>query len=346
MSLADETGSVREAHRFDEAALERYLVNALPGFAGPITPRQFKGGQSNPTFLIETPGARYVLRKKPPGKLLPSAHMIEREYAAISALGAQGYPVARPRLLCEYANIIGTAFYVMDFVEGRIFRNPALPGMEPAARAAIYDAMNAGLAQLHGFDPAAIGLGDWVRPGGYYERQLARWTQQYQASKTDDLSAMERLIAWLGEHLPTHEAARIAHGDFRIENMIFHPTEPRLLAVLDWELAAVGDPLADLAYNCMLYHIAIPGLGDLREDARAQGIPCEEEYLAAYCQRTGRTAIQGWNFYLAFSLFRIAAIIQGVYKRGLMGNASSDQALLYGPLVKAIAERAIAIANS
>jgi aminoglycoside phosphotransferase (APT) family kinase protein len=338
MAEAPETIPIRAAHRFDEAALARYLGENIAGFRGPLTVRQFQGGQSNPTFHLATPNAEYVLRKKPPGKLLPSAHAVDREFRAISALAPQGVPVAKPFLLCEDAAVIGTAFYVMDYVRGRVFRNVLLPGMAPAERTAIYDAMNATLAQLHKVDWQAAGLAEFGRPGNYYGRQIARWTQQYEAAKTEQIEAMDRLAAWLPVNIPLDDATTIVHGDYRLENMIFHATEPTILAIIDWELSTLGHPLADLAYNCMSYHRS--ALSEL--DPRS-GIPSEAEFLAAYCRRVGRPGIEGWNFYLAFSLFRSAGIVQGVYKRGLDGNASNATALQFAPVPRLLAEQAWAL---
>ena len=321
---------VRGAHRFDEARLAAYLSDHLPGFAPPMTVRQFEGGQSNPTFLLETAGGPFVLRKKPPGDLLPSAHLVEREYRIMSALAGSGVPVPAMQLLCEDADIIGTSFYVMALVTGRVFRNPALPESEPEERAALYDAMNDALARLHAVDWRRAGLADFGKPERYLARQTDRWSRQYRASMTEEIAAMDRLIDWLPRHLPEDEDIAIAHGDFRLENLIFHPTEPRVLAVLDWELSTLGHPLSDLAYNCMTYHfpaegISFPGLGGL--DVAALGMPTEADYLAAYCRRTGRDDIPDWSVFLAFSLFRMAAILQGVYARALQGNAASERAM-------------------
>ena len=335
-------GAVREAHRFDEARLAEYLKSAIPGFEGPMEVRQFKGGQSNPTYLLTTPGRRYVLRKKPPGKLLASAHQIEREYKVIEALAATDVPVAPALVLCEDPEVIGTAFYVMGHVDGRVLRDPQLPGLDRDERAAIYDSMNDVLAKLHKVDFAAVGLGDFGKPGNYFERQIGRWTKQYELARTADVPAMNRLIEWLPANIPPGDDVAIAHGDFRLENSIFHPTEPRMIALLDWELATLGHPLADLAYNCMPYHIADPTMGNLMGvDFAATGIPSEADYLAAYCRRTGRERIPTWEFYLAFSMFRLASIAQGVYKRGLDGNASSEKAVMYGAVATFLAELAV-----
>ncbi|TNE40262.1 MAG: phosphotransferase family protein [Alphaproteobacteria bacterium] len=315
---------VREAHQFNEGALFNYLTENVEGFKGPLTIRQFQGGQSNPTFLLQTPERDYVMRKKPPGNLLPSAHAVDREYKVISALQKSDVPVPRVFCLCENEDIIGTAFYIMEKIEGRVIRIPHIPEAEPAERAAIYDAMNDAMARLHNADVDALGLGDFGKKGNYFERQIGRWTKQYRASQTDNLEMMENLINWLPANLPKSDESAIVHGDFRLENMILHPTEPKVLAILDWELSTLGHPLADLAYNCMPYHFTHPRTGGLTGvDFKTSGIPTEEAYIEAYCRRTGRDGIDNWGFYMAFSFFRIAGIVQGVYKRGLDGNSSS-----------------------
>jgi aminoglycoside phosphotransferase (APT) family kinase protein len=263
---------------------------------------------------------------------------VDREYRVITALAQTDVPVPRTYVLCEDPAVIGSAFYVMDYVRGRIFRDPQLPGLDRAERRAIYDEMNDVLARLHRVDHQAVGLGDYGKPGNYFERQIGRWTKQYEAAKTDLVEPMEHLIAWLPSHIPPGDDTTIAHGDFRLENSIYHPTEPRMLAVLDWELSTLGHPLADLAYNCMPYHMNNPQQGTLIDvDHAATGIPSEADYIAAYCRRTGRSGIEHWDFYLAFSLFRLASIVQGVYKRGLDGNASSDQATQFGAICRLLA---------
>ena len=346
--MSDSPRPVRPAHRFDEGRLAEYLDAALPGFAPPLAVRQFEGGQSNPTFLLEGAAGRLVLRKKPPGALLPSAHLIEREYRVMRALAGSGVPVPAMRLLCEDPSVIGTAFYVMDHVEGRVFRDPGLAGSTPGERTALYDAMNDALARLHGVDWRAAGLADFGKPENYLGRQIDRWSRQYRAAQTVEIPAMARLIDWLPAHRPAAEEVAIAHGDYRLENLIFHPTEPRVLAVLDWELSTLGHPLADLAYNCMTYRfpaqgLAFPGLGGL--DLAASGIPAEADYVAAYCRRTGRDGIPDWSFFLAFSLFRMAAILQGVYARALQGNAASETAAQMGDMPALLAEIAWQIAD-
>jgi len=337
----NETSDVRDAHRFDVGALQAYLQRHVDGFHGTLEVRQFVGGQSNPTFLLAAGGREYVMRKKPPGKLLASAHQVDREYRVISALAATDVPVPRAYALCDDESVIGSAFYVMEYVRGRIFRDPQLPGVAPAERAAIYDSMNDVLARLHTVDCVAVGLGDYGKPGNYFARQIGRWTKQYEAAKTDHVEAMDNLIAWLPTHIPPGDETCIAHGDFRLENSIYHPTEPRMIAVLDWELSTLGHPLADLAYNCMLYHVNSPTQGTLMNlDYEAVGIPSEADYVAAYCRRTGRPGVEHWEFYVAFALFRLASIAQGVYKRGLDGNASSTQASMYGAVCAFLSGRA------
>lgn len=339
-------GPVRANHRFDEAALERYLRAHVSGFEAPLQVQQFGGGQSNPTFLLSAGAKRYVLRKKPPGQLLKSAHQVDREYRIMKALAATDVPVPRMHVLCEDDGVIGTAFYVMDYLEGRIFRDPQLPGVAPAERAAIYDSMNDVLARLHKVDFGAVGLGDFGKPGNYFERQIARWITQYRAAQTDAFAEMEQLIDWMPRNIPKDDSVSIAHGDYRLENTIFHPTEPRMIAVLDWELSTIGHPLADLAYNCMGYHVMNPRQGGLVGiDHAASGIPTERDYVARYCARTGRDRIENWSFYLSFSIFRLASIAQGVYKRGLDGNASSENANAFGNACQFLATHAWRLAN-
>jgi aminoglycoside phosphotransferase (APT) family kinase protein len=313
-------GDVRDNHRFDPLKLEAWLKANVEGFAGPLDLAQFNRGASNPTFLLTTPGARYVLRKKPPGALLPSAHQIDREYRVMSTLGGLGFPVPVMRAFCEDVSVIGTAFYVMDFLEGRIFRDARMPGLAPTERAALYDDLNATLAKLHAVDWKAAGLEDFGRPGNYFDRQIGRWTKQYRGAQTETIPDMEMLIESLPARLPADGTVTIAHGDYRPENVMYHLTEPRVIAVLDWELSTLGHPLADLAYNCILYHSHSEQWGSLvGEDFAVTGIPTESAYVDAYCRRTGRAGVEDFNFYLAFSLFRLASIGQGVYKRNLDG---------------------------
>jgi aminoglycoside phosphotransferase (APT) family kinase protein len=339
-------GPVRAAHRFDEAALERYLAANMKGFEGPLSVQQFGGGQSNPTFLLSTGGRKYVMRKKPPGQLLKSAHQVDREYRIMKALAATDVPVPTMHVLCEDESVVGTSFYVMDFLEGRIFRDPQLPGMQPTERAAIYDSMNDVLARLHKVDFARVGLSDFGKPGNYFERQIARWITQYRAAQTDSIPDMERLIEWMPKNIPADDSISIAHGDYRLENTIFHPTEPRMIAVLDWELSTIGHPMADLAYNCLGYHYLNPRQSGLvGVDFNTSGIPTEKAYVAKYCERMGRGDIRDWPFYLSFSLFRLASISQGVYKRGLDGNASSENAATFGNTCQFLAEHAWRLAH-
>ena len=330
------TKPVEERHKIDVASLQAFL-----GFS--ITEvQQFKGGQSNPTYrLTAADGRRLALRRKPPGKLLPSAHAVDREYRVIKALHQVGFPVAQPHVLCEDEAVIGTSFYVMDCVEGRVLWDQSLPGMSRAERAAIWDELNKVIARLHLVDYRAVGLEGFGKPGSYVERQVARWTKQYQASETERVEAMDNLIAWLPKNIPPETGTSVVHGDYRLDNAIFHPTEPRILAVLDWELSTLGDPLVDFAYHCMSWHIP-PGQfrGIAGLDLEALGIPTESQYVAAYCQRTGRGAIDPshWDFYLAYNLFRIAAILQGILKRVVDGTAASAHARDAGSRAKPMAE--------
>jgi len=332
---------VTERHRFDIDRLHDYLQRELEGFAGPLQVAQFQGGQSNPTYLLTTPVRRYVMRSKPGpvAKLLPSAHAIEREFRVMRALRTQGIPVPEVLLLCEDEDVIGRAFFVMEHVDGRVFWDPALPGASVAERAAVYDEMNRTIAALHGVDVAAAGLADFGRAGNYFERQIGRWSKQYRASETETIEAMNRLIEWLPVHVPPGDETTVVHGDFRLDNLIFHRSEPRVLAVIDWELSTLGHPLADFSYLCMSWHIppgAFRGIAGL--DHGSLGIPAEEQFIGSYCRRTGRRGIAHWNFYLAYNLFRIAAILQGVYRRALDGMASADNALAAGANAKALAE--------
>ena len=341
MPLADDVTPVRENHRFDQASLERYLREHMPNFRGPLIVRQFVGGQSNPTFLLQTPDARFVMRKKPPGTLLPSAHQVEREYRIIKALAATDVPVPRVHLLCEDDDIIGTAFFVMDFVEGRIMRDPMMPESSPHERAACYDSLNDVLARLHQVDFRAVGLGDYGRPQGYVARQLARWSKQYEASKLDEIPEMDRLIEWLGRNIPADDQTTIAHGDYRIENIVFHPIEPRVVAVLDWELSTLGHPIGDLAWTCRAYHCP-PGIDGVSSfqgiDLKAYGIPSEDEFVTAYCKSVGRTSVPDLLFFVVFAFFRGAAIAQGIAMRAKQGNASGPDAASRGAKARLTAE--------
>jgi aminoglycoside phosphotransferase (APT) family kinase protein len=333
------TADVRDVHRFDVAGLERYLRERIDGFAGPLTVRQFRGGQSNPTYYLAAAGREYVLRRKPPGKLLPSAHAVDREYRVLAALAAHTtVPVPRPYVLCEEEGVIGTILYVMDCVHGRIFRDANLPGASRADRTAIYDSMNDVLARLHTVDWQKIGLASFGRPGNYYARQIHRWSQQYRASETEKIDAMERLMEWLPKHIPASDDTTLVHGDYRPGNMIVHPTEPRVVAVLDWELSTLGHPMADLAYNCMPYHLGNEWEG-LRDAPLAElGIPTEAAYLDAYCRRTGRDRIDDWEFYIAFAEFRLAAIAQGIMGRVIAGTANDPNARERGERARPLAE--------
>lgn len=335
---------VRAAHRFDEAALANWMADTVPGFAGPLDVQQFSGGQSNPTYRLGTPGRNYVLRRKPPGVLLKGAHAVDREYRVISALHGAGFPAPATFGLCMDDSIIGTAFYVMELVEGRNFWDTAFPEVPDADRPAYFDAMNDTIARLHNLDPAAIGLDDYGRPGNYFERQIGRWSGQYRDdADAGRLPAMDALIEWLPANIPPGEEASIVHGDFRCDNMLFHPTEPRVIAVLDWELSTLGHPLADFGYHLMVYRMPpgySTGLAGL--DLRACNIPSEGDYIAAYCRRTGRDGIDGLNFYVAFSLFRLAAIIHGIKGRLIRGTASSPQAAQAVEQIERIAALALA----
>ncbi len=333
MSTYANTVPVMERHRFDEASLDRYLASHLDGYRGGLEVRQFDSGHSNPTFFVsaEMAGGRrrdFVLRKKPPGKLVASAHQVDREFRVISALAKTDVPVAPAHLLCADDSVIGQMFYLMDAVQGRILVNPAMPDQTPAERAAIFDSMNDVLARLHKVDFQKVGLGDYGRTGQYVARQVSRWSRQYAELKTEDIPAMDRLSAWLPENIPDDgDPTTIVHGDYRLGNLVVHPTEPRIVAVLDWELSTLGHPLCDIAYNCLGYHLPEPPHGYATVDLRKLGLPTENDYVAAYCRRVGRPSIANWNFYLAFSLFRLAAIAQGVYRRGLDGNAANPDSI-------------------
>ena len=335
------TRDVREGHRFDTDRLRSYLQQHLAGFKGPLGVRQFKGGQSNPTYLLETPGGRYVMRRKPPGRLLPSAHAVDREFRVISALHAAGFPVPAPLLLCEDEEIAGTVFFVMAYVEGRIFWHLDLPGVEKTERSAIYDDVNRTIAELHGFDWQAIGLAGFGRPGNYFSRQIARWSGQYRASETARIDAMDRLIEWLPDNIPTDESSSLVHGDFRLDNIILHPTESRVIAVLDWELSTIGHPLGDFTYHLMAWQMPEIGVGStgLRDkDLQSLGIPTEEDYVRLYCERTGRDGIAHRDFYSAYNFFRLAAILQGVAGRVRDGTAASAHAEKAAAAVQPLAE--------
>ncbi len=340
------TRPVAPQHAFDTGRLADWMKAEVDGFAGDLVVEQFKGGQSNPTFRLTAGGRRYVLRRKPPGKLLPSAHAVDREFAVISALRRTGVPVARPYALCTDDNVIGTMFYVMDCVDGRVLWDPSLPGMTPGERRAVFDEMNRVMAALHQVDPAAVGLADYGKSGAYVERQVARWSKQFQGSLAvtgEPVPAMDRLMAWLPENIPPGDETRIVHGDYRLDNLIFHPTEPRVLAVLDWELSTLGHPLADFAYHAMAWRLS-PGQfrGLVGNDLAALGIPDEAAYVRTYVARTGRPPVppREWEFYMAFNMFRLAAILHGVLARALQGNAASADALAAGQRAIPLAEAA------
>jgi aminoglycoside phosphotransferase (APT) family kinase protein len=331
---------MRPGQEIDPVALLRWLVVHVPGFSGPLTIQQFKGGQSNPTYKLLTPVRNYVLRRKPPGVLLKGAHAVEREYRVISALAGAAFPVARPYALCTDESVIGTWFYVMEMAEGRIFWDSRLPGLTAAERPHYFDALNSTIARLHGLDPATIGLADYGKPGNYFDRQIARWSRQYLEDDAAGRDAhMDRLIEWLPRHVPAGEASSVVHGDFRADNIVFHPTEPTVIAVLDWELSTLGHPLADFTYHLMMYRLPPQIIGGFAgKDLAALAIPSEAEYVAAYCRRTGRDGIAQLNFYLAFNMFRFAAILHGIKGRIVRGTASSAHAKSMadnvGPLAK------------
>jgi aminoglycoside phosphotransferase (APT) family kinase protein len=349
MGLYEERGDTKPmTHPLDLPAetLAAYLEAQIAGFRGPLTATKFKGGQSNPTYRIDAASGRYVLRRKPPGPLLPSAHAVDREYRVLQALHGTAVPVARPLHLCTDDTIVGTMFYLMEYVDGRIFWDPSLPELDAPARGAVYDAIVDALAALHAVDPASVGLGDYGKPGNYFARQLTRWSEQYRASETRPIPAMEALIAALPARCPEDDGTvALVHGDYRIDNLMFHPAEPRVLAIVDWELSTLGHPLADLGYFCMALRLprnpALPGLAGL--DRAALGIPDEAALLERYARASGRAIPADWPFVLAFSFFRLAAIAQGVAKRVELGNASSEQAVQAGRMVEMLAEMGVGV---
>jgi aminoglycoside phosphotransferase (APT) family kinase protein len=346
MSQAELSGTMplSDRQRFDEASLGRWLDEHLAAFAGLARIEQFRGGQSNPTFLLTAAdGARYVLRKKPAGALLPSAHAIDREFRVIRALHGSDVPVARPLCLCTDETVIGTMFYLMEYASGRNFWDATLPGMTSAERAALYEEMNRVMAALHALDYAAFGLSDFGKPGNYFARQIARWGGQYRASETERIEAMENLLAWLPANIPPGDETVLVHGDYRLDNLIFDSYSPRMLAVVDWELSTLGHPLADFSYHAMLWRIPAGEAGGLMGlDLQLLGIPSESQYIAAYCARTGRSRIEPrvWEFCMAYNLFRIACIRQGIMKRVLEGTAASRHAREAGSKARATAELA------
>ncbi|MDA0231816.1 MAG: phosphotransferase family protein [Proteobacteria bacterium] len=337
-----ELTQVRDAHRIELSRLSEYFAAHLPQLGGALTARQFKDGQSNPTFLLQSGAQQVVLRKKPPGDLLPGAHRIEREFRIISALASHGVPVPKALHLCEDDSVIGTPFYVMENVEGRVCQNPVLTGMTAAERTAIYASMAGVLAQLHRINWKTAGLGDYGKHESFIERQIALWSHQYEAAKTGDIADMDRLMEWLPRNIPEDGETTLVHGDFRLGNLILSSHAPRVAAVLDWELSTLGHPLTDLAYNCLPYHLAtgddsLPGLAGV--DLDALGIPDEKAHVEAYCRAAGRDdGIQNWPFYITFAMFRLASISQGVYARALKGNASSANAMGFGERAMRLAE--------
>lgn len=343
MSGPDFTGVTETPERlkFDEAALARYMRDHVDGFKGPLTVEKFKGGQSNPTYLLTTPARKYVLRRKPPGKLLPSAHAVEREYRVMSALGPLGFPVPKTYANCEDDSVIGTAFFIMDFVDGRIFWDASLPDVAKNERNALFFDLVDTIAALHMIDYAKAGLGDFGKPGNYFGRQIDRWGKQYVAAKTADISAMDRLIAWLPDNIPADDATSIVHGDFRFDNVIFDKTAPKARAVLDWELSTLGHPLADFTYFLMVWHFPPTIRGGLAGlDLDALGIPSLDAAARRYCEKTGRASLADFDFCLAYNMFRLASIAQGVYARALAGNASSPEGIKMGESVAPLAAMA------
>ncbi|MGB7256459.1 MAG: phosphotransferase family protein [Pseudolabrys sp.] len=339
------TKDVSDALRVDAAKLQTFLASKVAGFAGPLTVKQFKGGQSNPTYLLETPTRRYALRRKPPGKLLPSAHAVDREYRVTRALHAQGFPVAEPLLYCDDESIAGTAFYLSAFVDGRVFWEPQMPASDANERAAIYGTMNAAIAQLHGYDPAKIGLGDFGRGENYVGRQVDRWSKQYRASETEKIDEMDRLIEWLPPNLPPQGPVRLVHGDYRLDNMIVDRHAPKILAVLDWELSTLGDPLADFSYHLMAWHMphseSAAGTATLiGHDLKALGIPSMADYVDSYVTRTGLDPRPYLPVYLAYNFFRIAAILQGIIGRVRDGTATSEFAPAKAEMIRPLAAKA------
>ena len=323
------SGASEVRMRFDVPAVEAYMAKHVEGFKGPLTVEQFKGGQSNPTYRLTAASGRYVMRSKPgpAAKLLPSAHAIDREYRVMTALAKADFPVPKTYCLCEDESVIGRAFFIMDCMEGRILWDQGIPGVTNAVRGQMYDEMNRVIAQLHSVDYQAIGLGDFGKPGNYFARQIGRWSKQYRQSETEKMPAMDRLIEWLPENIPEGDETSIVHGDYRLDNMVFHPTKPRVVAVLDWELCTLGHPLADFSYHCISWHIPgglFRGISEL--DLNSLGIPDESSYVKAYCKRTGRDRIDNWDFYISYNMFRLAAILQGIAKRSLDGTAASDRA--------------------
>ena len=342
-SAADFTGTAETPDhlKFDESRLVEFMKTSVEGFEGPITVEKFKGGQSNPTYLVSSPSKKYVLRRKPPGKLLPSAHAVEREYKVMTALHGEGFPAPRTFALCEDPDVIGTAFFIMDFVEGRIFWDSALPDVEKAERRPLYEALVDTMAALHSIDVNRAGLSDFGKAGNYFERQIGRWSKQYKAAETESIDSMNQLIEWLPGAIPDDDASSIVHGDFRFDNVIMHPTHAETLAVLDWELSTLGHPLADFTYFLMAWHFPPSVRGGLAGlDLNELGIPSLDDAVKRYCAATGRDSIPDLEFCLAYNMFRLAAIAQGVYARALQGNASSDKGIQMGAQIAPLANLA------
>ncbi len=345
------TRPVASQHAFDVDRLARFMHEQVPGYCGELQVEQFKGGQSNPTFRLSAGGKNYVMRRKPPGVLLPSAHAVEREFRVISALAATDVPVPRAYALCEDPATIGTAFYIMDCVDGRVLWDPALPGMTPAQRTAHFNELNRVIAALHCVDPQAVGLADYGKPGNYIERQVGRWSKQYRAAETETIDAANQLMEWLPRHVPKGDEICIVHGDYRLDNVIFHPTEPKILAVLDWELSTLGHPMVDFAYHCMTWHMGGAGSRGLAGlDLPGLGIPTESQYLQTYLKRVGRgnaktVSESDWTYYMVFNMFRLTSIRQGIMARALQGNAANAAALEAGKRARPLAEQAWALAQ-
>lgn len=340
------TKVVADSHKFDEKRLEDYMQAHVEGFKGPITVKQFKGGQSNPTYQIVTPARKYVLRRKPPGKLLPSAHAVDREYKVITALHGVGFPAPRTYCLCEDDSVIGTMFYIMDMVEGRVLWEPLLPDQDKETRIKIYASLNETLAQLHMVDYEKIGLGDFGKPGNYFVRQISRWSKQYVASQTESIPEMDKLMEWLPENVPQDSSTSIVHGDYRLDNTVLHPTEPKVIAVLDWELSTLGHPLGDFTYSLMQWVMPGQGTGGgtgsiQTADLKSLGIPTLEDYIAMYCERTNRpNGIENLDFYFSYNFFRLAGILQGIAGRVRDGTASSEHAKTMAANVRPLAQEA------
>ncbi|MBT3226502.1 MAG: phosphotransferase family protein [Deltaproteobacteria bacterium] len=335
-------GPVRSGFELDNKALTKYMEENVEGFSGTLEIKQFKGGQSNPTYELSAGGKKYALRRKPSGKLLKSAHAVDREYKVISALNQTDVPVAKTYALCTDESVIGSWFYIMDCVEGRIFWT--LDNTPVEQRPEIFDAMNDAMAKLHSVDYKAVGLADYGKQGSYFSRQISRWSKQYQASVDEPCIVMDELIAYLTENIPENDETSIVHGDYRIDNMIFHPTEPRILAILDWELSTLGHPLSDFSYSCMAWYLpgGDGGNGVLGLDFETQRIPTEQDYIDAYCRRTGRTSIDNWHYYMAFNFFRLSGITFGIAGRVRDGTASSPQAIATGAMAEPLAEQGMA----